>query len=79
MAASFGANFGRDADTIACIAAGICGALSGLSPANAKLVEQLPTEAQRAQTDLAARLVAVTRAKMDSELKAIGRCPIETL
>jgi ADP-ribosylglycohydrolase len=79
LAASFGANFGRDADTIACIAAGICGALSGLSPANAKLVEHLPTEAQRAQTDLASRLVAVTRAKMDSELKAIARCPIEAL
>jgi hypothetical protein len=50
-----------------------------LSPANAKLVEHLPTEAQRAQTDLASRLVAVTRAKMDSELKAIARCPIEAL
>src|ERR1700742_177461 len=53
IAASFGANFGRDADTIGCIAAGICGALSGVSPDNAKLVEHLPIDAQRVQTDLA--------------------------
>jgi len=79
LAASYGANFGRDADTIGCIAAGICGALSGLSPASAKLVEQLPVATQRAQTDLASRLTAVTRAKMDSELKAIARCPLEAL
>jgi ADP-ribosylglycohydrolase len=77
IAASFGANFGRDADTIGCIAAGICGALSGVAPENVELVEHLPVEAQRAQIDLASRLTAVTRAKMQSELKAISRCPIE--
>jgi ADP-ribosylglycohydrolase len=77
IAASFGANFGRDADTIGCIAAGICGALSGVAPENVELVEHLPVEAQRAQIDLASRLTAVTRAKMESELKAIARCPIE--
>src|SRR5882757_4000195 len=42
QAAIFGANFGRDADTIACIAAAICGALSGVSPANDPLVQKLP-------------------------------------
>jgi ADP-ribosylglycohydrolase len=76
LAASLGANFGRDADTIACIAAGICGALSGLSPQNAELMEHLPAETRRAQVDLASRLALVTRAKMESELKAIARCPI---
>jgi ADP-ribosylglycohydrolase len=77
LAASLGANFGRDADTIACMAAAICGALSGISPENAELIERLPAEAQRAQADLALRLATVTRAKMESELKAIGRCPAQ--
>lgn len=76
LAAALGANFGRDADTIACMAAGICGALSGISAANLDLVEQLPAEALRAQVDLAARLAAVTRGKMESELKAVARCPV---
>jgi ADP-ribosylglycohydrolase len=79
MAASFGANFGRDTDTIACIAAGICGALSGMSDANMRLVEHLPDEVRHAQTDLASRLTAVTRTKMESEHKAISRCPVEAL
>jgi hypothetical protein len=35
LAASLGANFGRDADKIACMAAGICGALRGMSAKNA--------------------------------------------
>ena len=76
LAACLGANFGRDADTIACIAAGICGALSGMSPRNAELIERLSVDTRRAQVDLASRLAAVTRAKMESELKAIARCPI---
>ena len=76
LAACFGANFGRDADTVACMAASICGALTGFLPENAKLIERLPVESRRAQIDLASRLVAATRAKMESELKAIARCPI---
>lgn len=76
LAAALGANFGRDADTIACMAAGICGALSGIAPVNAELIERLPAGAQRAQADLAVRLVAVTSAKAESEWEAIARCPI---
>jgi len=76
LAASLGANFGRDADTVACIAAAICGALSGISPENAELIECLSVDTRRAQVDLASRLAAVTRTKMESELKAIARCPI---
>lgn len=76
LAASLGANFGRDADTVACMAAGICGALSGISPENAELIERLSIETRRTQVDLAARLAAVTRTKMESELKAIARCPM---
>jgi ADP-ribosylglycohydrolase len=77
LAAVFGANFGRDTDTVACMAAGICGALSGISPEHAGLIECLPVETRRAQTDLASRLAALTRTKMESELKAIARCPVE--
>lgn len=75
-AASFGANFGRDADTIACMAAAICGAMSGMSPQHAGLIERLPVETRRTQVELASQLALVTRTKMDSELKAIARCPI---
>jgi ADP-ribosylglycohydrolase len=75
QAAIFGANFGRDADTIACMAAGICGALNGVSPSNAALVERLPEDCRKAQAELASRLAAVTRTKMDSEIRALKRCP----
>lgn len=75
-AASLGANFGRDADTIACMAAAICGAMSGMSPQHAGLIERLPVETRRTQVELASQLALVTRTKMDSELKAIARCPI---
>jgi ADP-ribosylglycohydrolase len=75
QAAIFGANFGRDADTIACIAAAICGALNGLSPSNAALVEKLPEDCRKAQAELASRLAAVTRTKIEREIRALKRCP----
>jgi ADP-ribosylglycohydrolase len=75
-AAILGANFGRDADTIASMAAGICGALSGTSPQAEKLVEQPPAESRELQVRLAGQLVAVTRAKMESELSSAVRCPL---
>jgi ADP-ribosylglycohydrolase len=76
QAAILGANFGRDADTIASMAAGICGALSGTSPQAEKLVEQLPAESRELQVRLARQLMAVTRAKMERELNAAMRCPL---
>jgi ADP-ribosylglycohydrolase len=76
LAAVLGANFGRDSDTISCIAAGVCGALKGFSSSRPDLVEQLPADLRDAQADLASRLVAVTRAKMESELMANTRCPL---
>jgi ADP-ribosylglycohydrolase len=76
LAAGLGANFGRDSDTIACIAAAICGALSGISPENNELFERLSVQTRQAQADLASQLARVTRTKMESELKAISRCPI---
>jgi ADP-ribosylglycohydrolase len=75
QAAVMGANFGRDSDTIACMAAGICGALNGVSPSNAALVQKLPEASRRAQEVLASSLTAVARAKVESELQALKRCP----
>ena len=71
LAATLGANFGRDTDTVACMAAGIC----GISPESAELIECSSDETRRAQVDLASRLAALARTKMESELKAIARCP----
>lgn len=73
QAAILGANFGRDSDTIACMAAGICGALSGISPDNSALVQLLPDNSRRAQTELAARLTEVTRLKAKIEMQALQR------
>lgn len=75
QAAVFGANFGRDADTIACMAAAICGALRGVSPLDVALIEKLPEESRKAQAELASRLAAVTRAKIESQIHALRRCP----
>ena len=75
QAAIFGANFGRDADTIGCMAAAICGALNGVSPSNASLVEKLSEDCQKAQANLASRLAAVARMKVESEMEALKRCP----
>lgn len=79
LAASFGANFGRDADTVACMAAGICGALTGISSKAAKLIERLPSKSRLAQSDLARRLAVVTRSKIDNELKAVSRSQLAAL
>jgi ADP-ribosylglycohydrolase len=75
QAAVFGANFGRDADTIACMAAGICGALNGVSAPSAALIEKLPEESRKAQAELALRLAVVTRTKAEREILALRRCP----
>lgn len=75
QAAILGANFGRDADTIACMAAGICGAFSGIGPHHAELVQALPDASRKSQAELAANLTRVARAKVESELQALKRCP----
>lgn len=73
QAAIYGANFGRDADTIACMAAGICGALSGVSAGSDALVQLLPKDSRQAQVELAARLTDVARSKAQSEMQALTR------
>lgn len=72
QAAVFGANFGRDSDTIGCMAAGICGALSGISPANEIYLKQLPQHSIEAQIRLAAQLVEVKRLKTETEARALN-------
>ena len=71
-AAVLGANFGRDADTVACIAAAICGALSGIDAGNEAKVRLLPTECLAAQRRLAKQLVAARHAKAEAERRALA-------
>lgn len=73
QAAVYGANFGRDTDTIACMAAGICGALSGLSPATEARLALLPPASLAHQQSLARQLVEARRAKASAETRALSR------
>jgi hypothetical protein len=57
-AVTYGANFGRDADTIACMAGYICGAFTGLDRAGQGKLHVPPGIAEGA-TGLAGRLVDV--------------------
>jgi ADP-ribosylglycohydrolase len=71
-AAVLSANFGRDSDTIACMAAGICGALSGVDSASEAKLGLLPTDCLEAQKRLARELVAVRHAKAEAERRALS-------
>ncbi len=55
----YGANFGRDADTIASMAGALCGALRGASALPAEWVEKAKANSRRDQVALADALVAV--------------------
>jgi hypothetical protein len=55
----YGANFGRDADTIASMAGALAGALRGAPALPAMWVEKIRTSSPRDQTALAAELVAL--------------------
>jgi ADP-ribosylglycohydrolase len=72
QAAMFGANFGRDTDTIACMAAGICGALTGLDGETKSRLNLLPPQSIALQQDLARQLVEVHHARAASERKALS-------
>ncbi len=64
------ANFGRDTDTIGCIAGGLCGALSGLTPESTARIDQLSPGVRAEQEKLAVALVAVHSAKAEAEAAA---------
>lgn len=72
QAAILGSNFGRDTDTIACMAAGICGALSGMEPAHEDKLDLLPPESLARQRQLARQLVEIRHAKAESERRALS-------
>lgn len=67
----YGANFGRDADTIACMAGYICGALSGLSAA-AQGTLPIPPAISEESTARAGRLINVGVRRARAELEAFG-------
>lgn len=71
-AAVLGANFGRDADTIACMAGGICGALTGLDPLLEAKLDLLPAASLEIQRKLARELAAVRTAKARAERIALS-------
>ena len=72
QAAMFGTNLGRDTDTIACMAAGICGALAGMDQDAESKLGLLPPESVVLQQDLARQLVEVHHKKVESERKALS-------
>jgi ADP-ribosylglycohydrolase len=68
-AVTYGANFGRDADTIACMAGYVCGALSRDETAvNAALAPLSQNIAER-EKSLANKLVSVARQKARNEVQ----------
>jgi len=67
----YGANFGRDTDTIATMAGAICGALTGAASGLPKnWIGRAESYSARKQEELAAALVNVAQRKAQSELAA---------
>ena len=66
----YAANFGRDADTIACMAGSIAGALAGRRGFPADWLATVARDADRDQGALARALVAVARRKAAREIAA---------
>jgi ADP-ribosylglycohydrolase len=69
-AVTYGANFGRDADTIASMAGAICGALSGTAAFPAPWIAKATRNCARDQQALAAELAGVARRKAARESAA---------
>ena len=66
----YGANFGRDTDTIATMAGAICGALYGVAALPPNWVDQAEANADRSQRHLAEALVQVAVKKAQTEQEA---------
>ncbi len=69
----YGANFGRDTDTIATMAGAICGALTGVAGLPAGWVAKIAQNSFGDQQHLAGRLVDVAMRKAKAEGAAWGR------
>lgn len=68
-AVTYGANFGRDADTIACMAGYVCGALSRDAMAVDAALASLPQNIADRERSLAHKLVSVARKKARNEVQ----------
>ena len=68
-AVTYGANFGRDSDTIACMAGYVCGALSRDETAVKTALKSLPQDIAEREKSLARKLVAVARQKARNEMQ----------
>lgn len=68
-AVTYGANFGRDADTIACMAGYVCGALSRDATAVDAALASLPQDIADREKSLARKLVSVAREKARNEVQ----------
>ncbi len=65
QAVIYGANFGRDADTIASMAGALAGALHGVSALPVEWVEKMRSSGRRDQAEIAAMLAAVIQRRCD--------------
>lgn len=65
QAVIYGANFGRDADTIASMAGSLAGALRGAAALPAEWIEKMRSSGRRDQAEIAAMLEAVIRRRLD--------------
>jgi len=72
QAVMLGANFGRDTDTIACMAGAICGALTGIDAHVAEKLAQLSASGLDFQRKLAKDLVAVRNSRAEAERQALA-------
>ena len=63
----YGANFGRDADTIATMGGAIAGAYQGITGIRADWVEKARQVSDVDQYELAERLILTAQAKFDSQ------------
>jgi ADP-ribosylglycohydrolase len=68
-AVTYGANFGRDADTIACMAGYVCGALSRDATAVDAALSSLPQNIADRERSLAHKLVSVAQEKARNEVQ----------
>ncbi|MGE0212922.1 MAG: ADP-ribosylglycohydrolase family protein [Parvibaculaceae bacterium] len=72
QAVMLGANFGRDTDTIACMAGAICGALAGIDADVEAKLALLPASGLDLQRKLAKDLVAVRNRRAEAERQALA-------
>jgi ADP-ribosylglycohydrolase len=66
------ANFGRDSDTIGCMAGGICGALQGLRPVDMSTIARMSPGVRQSQLRLGVELARLAASKAAREMAALA-------